>query len=103
MLMLSRKIGETLHVGEASIKLVSQRGPLIRIAIDAPRHVLVRRDELPERLDCQPRLVSPQEQLSGKICEALHAVGLERLAEAKTALVEALEMAEGLLEEGGDE
>ena len=47
MLVLSRKPGETIQIGPGiSITVVEVRGGQIRLAIDAPRHVPVFRQEL---------------------------------------------------------
>lgn len=47
MLVLSRKPGESIVInGNITIKLVSVRGDRIKLAIDAPREVVVKRAEL---------------------------------------------------------
>lgn len=48
MLVLARKQGETLHIGDATVTIVEIRGDKVRIAIDAPRDVAVVRAELLE-------------------------------------------------------
>lgn len=48
MLVLSRKIGETISIGEnVTVKVVRTQGGRVQIAIDAPREVAIRRGELP--------------------------------------------------------
>lgn len=47
MLVIVRKQGEIVHVGSAAIKIAKIEGSRVKLAIDAPREVLVRRDELP--------------------------------------------------------
>lgn len=49
MLVLSRKIGETLKLGEhITVKVVKVAGKVVRLAIEAPEEVVVRRGELVE-------------------------------------------------------
>lgn len=47
MLVLSRKPGESLTIGEnVTIKVVRTQGGRVQLAIDAPREVAIRRSEL---------------------------------------------------------
>jgi carbon storage regulator len=47
MLVLSRRVGESLVIGdEITITVLEQRGDVVRIGVDAPRHIQVRRQEL---------------------------------------------------------
>ncbi len=47
MLVLSRRAGESLVIGDdVIITVLEQRGDVVRIGIDAPRSVQVRRREL---------------------------------------------------------
>lgn len=48
MLVLSRKPGETIRIGNAVITIVRMDGNKVRIGIEAPREVLVLRGELLE-------------------------------------------------------
>lgn len=51
MLILSRKIGESLVIGEEIVvTLLEQRGGQIRIGIDAPRTVKVYRKEIHDQI-----------------------------------------------------
>lgn len=51
MLILTRKTGETITVGDnIQIQVLSVKGGQVRIGIDAPREVLVNREEVFERL-----------------------------------------------------
>lgn len=59
MLILSRKLGQGFHVGEGiRVTVVKIDGNSIRIGIDAPDDVSIRRHEiafdLPESLENQP-------------------------------------------------
>jgi len=47
MLVLSRKLGETLVIGgEITVRVVEVKGNTVRLGIDAPRQVPVLRSEL---------------------------------------------------------
>lgn len=47
MLVLSRKSNESIRIGdEITIKVISVRGGRVRIGIDAPEDVIIRRSEL---------------------------------------------------------
>ena len=48
MLVLTRRPGETLQIGDdIEIKVVAVQGNRVRLAIDAPREVSIRRPEAP--------------------------------------------------------
>ncbi len=50
MLVLSRKNGESIHLGDDIVITVCQvRGNRVRLAINAPKHVSIRRSELAAR------------------------------------------------------
>lgn len=49
MLVLTRKIGEKLHIGEAVVTITEVRGRHVRLKIDAPRQIRVLRGELIDR------------------------------------------------------
>lgn len=47
MLVLARKLGESIEIGDGiRVSVVQVKGGRVRIAIDAPREVSVRRSEL---------------------------------------------------------
>ena len=47
MLVLSRRVGESVVIGDDVVVTVLEvRGDVIRVGVDAPRHVQVRRQEL---------------------------------------------------------
>jgi carbon storage regulator len=51
MLVLTRRTGETVYLGEnIKLTMVKVRGGQVRLAIDAPRDVSIRRGEIPGRL-----------------------------------------------------
>jgi carbon storage regulator len=48
MLVLSRKAGEAIHIGsDIVVTVVEVRGGRLRVGISCPRHVPIRRSELP--------------------------------------------------------
>jgi len=47
MLILTRKVGETITIGEnIQIQVLSIKGGQVRIGIDAPREIAVNREEI---------------------------------------------------------
>lgn len=47
MLILTRRVGEALKIGDdVTITVLSVRGQQVRIGIDAPKHVSVDREEI---------------------------------------------------------
>ncbi len=47
MLVLTRNIGETIHIGnDISVTVLGVRDNQVRIGIDAPKEVAVHRDEI---------------------------------------------------------
>jgi len=51
MLILTRKSGETITIGEdIQVRVLGIRGGQVRIGIDAPRDVAVNREEICERI-----------------------------------------------------
>lgn len=58
MLVLSRKVGESIQIGnDIAIKVVSIIGDKIKIGIDAPRNISVHREEVAKLL--KEKLTSP--------------------------------------------
>ncbi len=51
MLILTRRVGETLIVGdEVMVTVLGIKGNQVRIGVDAPKHVTVHREEIYNRI-----------------------------------------------------
>ena len=51
MLVLTRRIGESLKIGdEVKLKVLDVQGNQVRIGVDAPKEVAVHREEVYERI-----------------------------------------------------
>lgn len=47
MLILTRRVGESVHIGDqVKVKVLTVRGNQVRLGIDAPREIKVNRDEV---------------------------------------------------------
>ena len=64
MLVLSRKIGETIHIGDfVTVTILNTRGQ-VKVGIEAPRDVRVLRGEL-ARHDAEPAGMRPPATTAG--------------------------------------
>jgi carbon storage regulator len=62
MLVLTRRVGESVWIGDdVEVSVVEVRGGKVRLAIEAPRDVNLRRAELPPREQDRLRLVDADE------------------------------------------
>ena len=67
MLVLSRRIGESIVVGDNVVVTVSRiQGNQVRLCISAPREVSIRRSELPEQSDVDSAAIYQMLQVSDR-------------------------------------
>lgn len=77
MLVLSRRVGESVVIGDGSpeavtITVLEVRGDVVRIGIDAPRSVAVHRAELlAELADANAEAASPPDAAVASLSQAL--------------------------------
>jgi carbon storage regulator len=60
MLILTRKVGETLMIGdEIEVTILSLKGNQVRIGVNAPKDVPVHREEIYDRIKREQAVVEP--------------------------------------------
>jgi carbon storage regulator len=60
MLILTRRVGETVMIGDdVKITVLGVKGNQMRIGIEAPHHVPVHREEIYERIKHEHRTAAP--------------------------------------------
>lgn len=64
MLILTRKVGESIKIGnDIKIMVVNVEGGQVRIGIDAPRNVIVHREEIYEKIVSENKMASKASKL----------------------------------------
>jgi carbon storage regulator len=60
MLILTRRVGETVMIGDdVTITVLGVKGNQVRVGINAPKHVAVHREEIYERIKREQRGDAP--------------------------------------------
>ena len=72
MLILSRRVGETLTIGdEVTVTVLGAKGNQVRIGINAPREVAVHREEIYQKIaaqqDAEPVADTEELQLTASV------------------------------------
>lgn len=63
MLILTRRVGETLMVGdEVTVTVLGVKGNQVRIGVNAPREVAVHREEIYERIKAEEEQDQSEDQ-----------------------------------------
>ncbi|MDA9185278.1 carbon storage regulator CsrA [Gammaproteobacteria bacterium] len=61
MLILTRRIGETLMIGdEVTVTVLGVKGNQVRIGVNAPKDVAVHREEFYERIASEQTVATPE-------------------------------------------
>jgi carbon storage regulator len=54
MLILTRRVGETVMIGnDVTVTILGVKGNQVRVGINAPKNVAVHREEIYERIKCE--------------------------------------------------
>ncbi len=72
MLVLSRRVGESIVIGDdVTVTVLEVRGDVVRVGVAAPRHVAVHREELRRELEDTNRAsASPSEDVIADLSRA---------------------------------
>ena len=63
MLILTRRVGETVMIGDdVTITVLGVKGNQVRVGINAPKHIAVHREEIYERIKREQQSDAVEEQ-----------------------------------------
>jgi carbon storage regulator len=63
MLILARRVGETLMIGDVvTVTVLDVKGNQVRVGINAPKTIAVHREEIYERIKCEQEAVAQENQ-----------------------------------------
>jgi carbon storage regulator len=68
MLILTRRVGEALVIGEGvTLSVLGVKGNQVRIGVDAPKHVAVHRQEIFDRIKNQSETAANPPQTAARL------------------------------------
>jgi len=71
MLILTRRVGETVMIGDdVTVTVLGVKGNQVRVSINAPRHVAVHREEIYERIKREQQSAEVSEMPKPEECAA---------------------------------